>query len=288
VLFGGGAFAWYLAARAPKSGLPMWPTYLLGAMALVGLYAVFAPLREWWPWGLRDRQPDERPAEGRVHDDAPSAPARAATSDEDHQLELQQLGRQLLTELATNRERIQRAQQEKRGWTRLRSLRSTRYHEWSRSRATVDSPANDALRRLYVWAETMNHRFADGEANEQASIGQVMHGPGLDLESSDYSNLQSGLLALVEAEDALRTSLARPLGHAEVKREAIETSYRLIDESERGETTGEQLVQALGIDPNDRKAVMQLYHALFAAKDEGSLRCDFRGGMGLPYRIRRP
>ena len=134
----------------------------------------------------------------------------------------------------------------------------------------------------------MNHRFSDGEANEQSSIGQVMYGPGLDLESTDYSELNSGLLTLVEAEDALRTSLARPVRHAELKREVIETSLQLIDESERGEITGEQLVQALGIDLNDREAVMQLYHALFAAKDEGSLRCDFPGGMGLPYRIRRP
>jgi hypothetical protein len=134
----------------------------------------------------------------------------------------------------------------------------------------------------------MNHRFADGEANEQASIGQVMYGPGLDLENTDCSDLHSGLLLLAQAEEALRTSLARPVGHAELKRDAIETSYRLIDESQRGEITREQLVQALGIDPNDRKAVMQLYHALFAAKDEGSIRCDFPGGMELPYRIRRP
>jgi hypothetical protein len=32
---------------------------------------------------------------------------------------------------------------------------------------------------------------------------------------------------------------------------------------------GITMVQALGIDPNDRKPVMRLSHALFAAKDKG-------------------
>ena len=288
LLCGGGALTWYLTARSPNSGLPIWPAYVLGAIALASLYGVFATLSGWWPWREPPVQDVVRPVDEPVHDDAPPAPVRQVSSDEDRRLEQQQLGRQLLTELAANRERIRGAERERRGWTRNRSLRSTRYHEWSRSRATAESPANDALRRFYVWADTMNHRFADGEANEEVSIGQVMRGPGLDLEGTDSSGLDTGLSLLVQAEEALRTSLARPITHGDLKRNAIETSYRLIDESQHGEITGERLVQALGIDPNDRKAVMQLYHALFAAKEEGSLRCDFPGGMRLPNRIRRP
>jgi hypothetical protein len=75
--------------------------------------------------------------------------------------------------------------------------------------------------------------------------------------------------------------------HGQLKERAIATSLRLIDESQHGETSGEDVARALGLDLGDQPKVMQLYHALFAAKDEGLLRCDFPGGMGLPYRIRR-
>lgn len=75
--------------------------------------------------------------------------------------------------------------------------------------------------------------------------------------------------------------------HAELKKQAIETARQLIDDSPDGQTTGEDVARALGIDLNDDPAVNQLYHALFTANDEGSLRGDFPGGMQLPYRIRR-
>ena len=50
-LFGSGAFAWWLASASADSELPQWPAYAFGAVALVGLYCVFAPLLRWWPFG---------------------------------------------------------------------------------------------------------------------------------------------------------------------------------------------------------------------------------------------
>jgi hypothetical protein len=73
------------------------------------------------------------------------------------------------------------------------------------------------------------------------------------------------------------------VSHGQLKQDVIATSYRLIDESERGETSGEAVAHELDVDPNDSG----IYHAFFAARDEGYLRCDFPGGMRLPYRIRR-
>jgi hypothetical protein len=67
--------------------------------------------------------------------------------------------------------------------------------EWSRSQTTTsETTVNDAVRKSWVWADAMNHRFDDGEANEQASIGQVMHGRGLDLQGADYNDLASTAL----------------------------------------------------------------------------------------------
>jgi hypothetical protein len=71
--------------------------------------------------------------------------------------------------------------------------------------------------------------------------------------------------------------------HAELKADVIATSLRLIDESTPGETTGDTGRLELGLEPN----APGLYDAFFAAKEEGSLRCDFPGGMQLPYRVRR-
>lgn len=139
----------------------------------------------------------------------PAAPSTPPSSNaEERRLELLHLGGLLLTELATCGDRILRAQQGNRGWTRNRALPSAAYNNWSRSRVTAtESAANEALRRFYVWADATNHRFADGEANEEASIGQVMYGLGLGLEGRDFNDLNTGRSLLTEAENALRATL---------------------------------------------------------------------------------
>jgi hypothetical protein len=46
---GTNAAAWAVGATASGSHLPLWPAYVFGAMAVVGLYVVVAVLLGWWP-----------------------------------------------------------------------------------------------------------------------------------------------------------------------------------------------------------------------------------------------
>ena len=71
--------------------------------------------------------------------------------------------------------------------------------------------------------------------------------------------------------------------HAEMKKQAYEAARRLIDQSQTGETDGPAIAQELGLTSAEDKNT--LYHALFALKDEGRLRCHFPGGMDLPDRV---
>jgi hypothetical protein len=50
VLFGGGAVAWWLAAKPVTSTIPVWPAYVFAVIAAIGFYGVLAPLLRWWPW----------------------------------------------------------------------------------------------------------------------------------------------------------------------------------------------------------------------------------------------
>ena len=49
-VFGGGAVAWWLAARPATAHIPVWPAYVFAGVACVGLYGMLAPLLKWWPW----------------------------------------------------------------------------------------------------------------------------------------------------------------------------------------------------------------------------------------------
>lgn len=44
------AVVWIAAASVPHSGLPTWPGLAFGAVAVLGLYCVFAPLLRLWPF----------------------------------------------------------------------------------------------------------------------------------------------------------------------------------------------------------------------------------------------
>jgi hypothetical protein len=63
-VFGAGTFAWWLAAAPVHSGLPVWPAYPFGAVALAGFYCTFAPLVRLPPfrentepiWAVVDRR----------------------------------------------------------------------------------------------------------------------------------------------------------------------------------------------------------------------------------------
>jgi hypothetical protein len=72
--------------------------------------------------------------------------------------------------------------------------------------------------------------------------------------------------------------------HSDMKQQVIDTSLRLIDESERGQIEGSEVAEDLGMDPEDSA----LYNAFREACDQGYLRCDFPGGMQIPHMIRRP
>jgi hypothetical protein len=71
-VFGSGALVWYLAAHPATSGLPLWPAYAFAAVALIGLYCVFAPLIGLPPWRRNRRmkmaEKDEQ-GEQTVHGD---------------------------------------------------------------------------------------------------------------------------------------------------------------------------------------------------------------------------
>jgi hypothetical protein len=49
-VFGAGTFAWWIAAAPTHSGLPIWPAYSFGVLALVGVYCTFAPLLHLRPF----------------------------------------------------------------------------------------------------------------------------------------------------------------------------------------------------------------------------------------------
>jgi hypothetical protein len=49
VVFGGGAIYTAQLATSPDSGFPIWPTYILGAVAAIALYMCFATIWGWWP-----------------------------------------------------------------------------------------------------------------------------------------------------------------------------------------------------------------------------------------------
>jgi hypothetical protein len=57
VLAGGGAIAWVVAAAPASSGLPVWPIYGFGVLAIVGLYFTLAPLLHLPPWAQRSSPP---------------------------------------------------------------------------------------------------------------------------------------------------------------------------------------------------------------------------------------
>jgi hypothetical protein len=63
------------------------------------------------------------------------------------------------------------------------------------------------------------------------------------------------------------------MSHGELKQQVIETSLRLIDESEHGEVSGEDVAHELGMDPK----TPELYDAFRVANDQGSLSCEFPG-----------
>jgi hypothetical protein len=58
---GTGALAVWIAATSPGSKFPIWPAFVLGVVAVIGLYLCFAMLHSWWPVGRRGR--DEWPWE---------------------------------------------------------------------------------------------------------------------------------------------------------------------------------------------------------------------------------
>jgi hypothetical protein len=58
--------------------------------------------------------------------------------------------------------------------------------------------------------------------------------------------------------------------HGRLKTVAIKPALRLISEGENGETTGADVARQLDLVEDDSA----LYHALMAAKQEGSLQCD--------------
>jgi hypothetical protein len=51
----GGAISVWIAAASPGSHFPIWPAYLLGLIAVTGLYMCFAALGGWWPARLLQR-----------------------------------------------------------------------------------------------------------------------------------------------------------------------------------------------------------------------------------------
>lgn len=48
-VFGGGAVATWTVAAAPGSRFPIWPAYVFGLVAVIGLYMCFAVLHGWRP-----------------------------------------------------------------------------------------------------------------------------------------------------------------------------------------------------------------------------------------------
>jgi hypothetical protein len=75
--------------------------------------------------------------------------------------ELLGLAQAVKTELETCRYRLNRAKQERHGWSLERNLPAQTYNlRWTPSLATADQVAvNDALRGFYVWADEMNHQI---------------------------------------------------------------------------------------------------------------------------------
>jgi hypothetical protein len=55
VVFGAGAIYTSQLATTANSGFSIWPTYVLGAVAAIGLYMCFATIWGWWPAGRSTR-----------------------------------------------------------------------------------------------------------------------------------------------------------------------------------------------------------------------------------------
>ncbi len=72
--------------------------------------------------------------------------------------------------------------------------------------------------------------------------------------------------------------------HGVLRQQVLDASLVLIDQSPHGEVSGEDVANYVGINPSDP----QLYHVFKAVDEQGYLRCDFSGGMKLPWAIRRP
>jgi hypothetical protein len=53
VVFGGGAFAVWQVAIAPKSTVPLLAAYIIGAVGAIALYMCFATILNWWPTHAR-------------------------------------------------------------------------------------------------------------------------------------------------------------------------------------------------------------------------------------------
>jgi len=142
----------------------------------------------------------------------PAAVGSAPASPSDDSRELLHLARLLRTELETCESRIQAARRTGRGWTSDRALPAHRFSSWSESLATAsETDANEALSRFYVWADTMNHRMREREANEERNVGRALslNQPGLNLSGSDQNDLMLGISLIHAADGALEASIAK-------------------------------------------------------------------------------
>jgi hypothetical protein len=71
---------------------------------------------------------------------------------------------------------------------------------------------------------------------------------------------------------------------ADLVRQVIETSQRLISASRSGDIEGADVAHELGRDAND----IDVYYAFQEAKRQGALDMTFPGGMTLPVLVRLP
>jgi hypothetical protein len=74
---------------------------------------------------------------------------------------------------------------------------------------------------------------------------------------------------------------------ADLMKSLTDAAYRLISATTSGEVDGVDVAREIGRDPEDPNA--ELHHAFWNINRRGDLECDgWRGGMGLPYRVRLP